>query len=117
MGLRVRTQRAGDVFIVGCDGRIVFGNDALLREKILNILPTTPKIVLNLEGVDHVGSKGLGMLVELFVSAKNRGGELKLASPHDNVKELLRRTNLDSVFTVYENNNDAVSAFGKRDVA
>jgi anti-sigma B factor antagonist len=113
MALRVQTQISGDVFILLCNGRIVFGDDALLREKIVNMLPGAPKIVLNLEGVDYIGSKGLGMLVELLVSARNRGGELKLASPHEQVKELLRRTNLDTIFTVYDNNNDAVAAFGK----
>jgi len=113
MALRVQTQICGDVFILICNGRIVFGDDALLREKIVNMLPGAPKIVLNLEGVDYIGSKGLGMLVELLVSARNRGGELKLASPHEHIKELLRRTNLDTLFSEYENNDDVVAAFGK----
>ena len=117
MALRVQTQISGDVFILLCNGRIVFGDDVLLREKIVNMLPGTPKIVLNLEGVDYIGSKGLGMLVELLVSARNRGGELKLASPHEHIKELFRRTNLDTIFTVYDNSNDAVAAFGKQQVA
>lgn len=117
MALRVQTQISGDVFILLCNGRIVFGDDVLLREKIVNMLPGTPKIVLNLEGVDYIGSKGLGMLVELLVSARNRGGELKLASPPEHITELLRRTKLDTIFTVYDNSNDAVAAFGKQQVA
>jgi len=117
MALRVQTQKSGDVFILLCNGRIVFGDDVLLREKIVNMLPGAPKIVLNLEGVDYIGSKGLGMLVELLVSARNRGGELKLASPREHIKELLRRTNLDTIFGVYDNSNDAVAAFGKHQVA
>jgi anti-sigma B factor antagonist len=117
MALRVQTQKSGDVFILLCNGRIVFGDDVLLREKIVNMLPGAPKIVLNLGGVDYIGSKGLGMLVELLVSARNRGGELKLASPREHIKELLRRTNLDTIFGVYDNSNDAVAAFGKQQVA
>jgi len=117
MALRVRTQISGDVFILLCNGRVEFGDAALLREKIVNMLPGAPKIVLNLEGVDYVSSKGLGMLVEVFVSARNRGGELKLASPHEHIKELLQRTNLDTIFSVYDNSNDAVAAFRKQQVA
>jgi len=117
MALRVQTQVSGDVFILLCNGRIEFGDDALLREKIVNMLQGAQKIVLNLEGVDYIGSKGLGILVELLVSARNRGGELKLASPHEHITELLRRTKLNTIFTVYDNSNDAVGAFGKQRVA
>ena len=114
MALTVETQISGDVFILSCDGRIVFGDEcAVLRERIVNMLPGTPKIVLNLKEADYIDSGGLGMLVGLLVSARKRGGELELASPHERVKHLLRRTNLDTIFRVYENNDDAVTAFGK----
>jgi anti-sigma B factor antagonist len=82
MALRVQTQITGDVFIFLCNGRIVFGDEgAALRERVGNMLPGTPKIVVNLKGVDYIDSGGLGILVGLLVSARNRGGELKLVSP------------------------------------
>jgi anti-anti-sigma regulatory factor len=49
-----------------------------------------------------------------LVSARNRGGELKLVSPRKRVKDLLRRTHLRAIFGVYENNDDAVAAFRKQ---
>jgi anti-anti-sigma regulatory factor len=52
--------------------------------------------------------------VGLLVSARNRAGELTLASPATRVKDLLRRTSLDTIFRVYENNDEAVAAFGKQ---
>ena len=115
MALTVQTQISGDVFILRCNGRIVFGDEsAILRERVGNMLPGTPKIVFNLQGVDYIDSEGLGMLVGLLVSARNRAGELKLASPGKRVRDLLRRTNLDTIFGVYENNDEAVAAFGKQ---
>ena len=57
MALRVQTQISGDVFIFLCDGRIVFGDEgAVLRERIRSMLPATPKIVVNLNGVDYIDS-------------------------------------------------------------
>jgi anti-sigma B factor antagonist len=98
-----------------CDGRIVFGDEgAVLRERVVSMLAGTPKIVINLEGVEYIDSGGLGILVGLSVSAKNRGGELKLVSPNQRVKELLRRTSLDTIFRVYGKNEDAVAAFHKQ---
>ena len=115
MALSVQTQVSGDVFILRCNGRIVFGDEsAILRERVGNMLPGTPKIVVNLQAVDYIDSGGLGMLVGLLISAKNRGGELKLVSPCKRVKDVLRNTNLDRIFRVYGNNEDAVAAFGKQ---
>jgi anti-sigma B factor antagonist len=114
MALTVQTQISGDVFIFGCNGRIVSGDEcAMVRERVGNTLSGTPKIVVNLKEVDYIDSEGLGMLVGLLVSARNRGGELMLASPRKHVKGALRRTNLDTIFRVYANSDEAVAAFRK----
>ena len=115
MALKVQTHISGDVCILHCSGRIVFGDEgAALRERGRNILAGTAKVVVNLNGVDYIDSGGLGILVGLLVSARNRGGELKLVSPRKRVKDLLRRTHLHAIFGVYENNDDAVAAFRKQ---
>jgi anti-sigma B factor antagonist len=115
MALKVKTQISDDVFIFICDGRIVFGDEgSVLRERIGSVLPGTAKVVVNLKGVDYIDSGGLGILVGLFVSARNRGGELKLVSPRKRVKDVLRDTNLDRIFKVYGNNDEAVAAFRKQ---
>ncbi len=115
MALRIETQISGDVFIVRCDGRIVFGDEgAALRERVRNMLSGSPRIVVNLNGVHYVDSEGLGVLVGLSVSARNRGGELKLVSPSQRVSDLLRRTRLDTIISVYRNDEEAVAAFRKQ---
>ena len=115
MALKVTTEVSGDVFIVHCEGRIVFGDEgAVLRDRVRYLLTGTPKIVVDLDAVDHIDSGGLGILVGLWISAKNRGGELKLVSPNRHVDDVLRRTNLDTVFKVYGDDDEAVAAFRKR---
>ena len=115
MALKVQTQISGDVCILHCSGRIVFGDEgAALRERGRNILAGTPKVVVDLNEVDYIDSGGLGILVGLWVSARNKGGELKLVSPTQRIKELLRRTSLAKIFRVYGNNDEAVAAFRKQ---
>jgi anti-sigma B factor antagonist len=115
MALRVQTRISGDVCIFVCDGRIVFGDEsAALRERIRNMFSGTPKIVLDLKGVEQIDSGGLGMLVGLFISATTRGGELKLVAPNQHVTDVLRRTKLDTLFSIYGNNDEAVTAFRKQ---
>src|SRR5437773_3505315 len=96
---------------------IVFGDEgAVLRERVNNMLSGTPKIVVDLRRVDHIDSGGLGILVGLFVSAKNRGGELKLVSPNPHVKEVLRRTNLNTLFSVYRNDDEVDRSLPQKDM-
>ena len=114
MALRIQTQISGDVFIVRCDGRIVFGDEgAALRDRVGDMLSGSPRIVVNLHGVDYVDSGGLGILVGLSISAKNRGGELKLVSPSQRVNDVLGRTRVDTIIRVYGNDEEAVAAFRK----
>ena len=47
MALSVETQISGDVFILHCEGRIVYGDEcAVLRERVVSILTGSPKIVV-----------------------------------------------------------------------
>ena len=114
MLLKVETQVSGDVFVLHCEGRIVFGDEgAVLRERVISLLAGTPKVVVNLLRVDHIDSGGLGILVGLFVSARRRGGDLKLVSPGRRVSDVLRFTRLDRVFNVYGSDEGAIAAFQK----
>jgi anti-sigma B factor antagonist len=114
MALTVHKQISGDVFVLGCNGRIVsFDDCAVLRETVGNMLRETLKIVVDLKALDYINSEGVSVLVGLLVSARNRGGELKLASLGKRVEDVLRRTNPDTIFRVYENNDEAVAAFSK----
>ena len=111
--LKMETHIRGDVIILECVGRLVFGDEAAaFRQRIKNILMGTRKIVVNLDGVEYVDSGGLGTLVGTLASTRNLEGEIKLVRPTKRVADLLRRTRLDNVFKSYERDDDAVAAFG-----
>jgi anti-sigma B factor antagonist len=111
-GLRVQTQLSGNVFIFHCQGRLVFGDEgAVLRERVGSVLSGSPNVVMNLREVDHIDSGGIGVLIGLLVSARNRGGDLKLVAPNQHVADVLRRTNLHTIFKLYSGDGAAVAAF------
>ena len=111
-GLRIQTQLRGDVFVFHCQGRLVFDDEgAVLRERVGSMLSGSPNVVVNLREVDHIDSGGIGVLVGLLLSARNRGGDLKLAAPNQHVTDVLRRTNLHTVFKLYARDDEAVAAF------
>jgi anti-sigma B factor antagonist len=112
MPLKMETHISGDVLILHCRGRIVYGDEAAaFRERIKNILFGTNQIVVNLSGIEYIDSGGLGTLVGTLASTRNRHGEIKLVRPLPRVADLLRRTRLDTVFKSYESDDDAVAAF------
>jgi anti-sigma B factor antagonist len=111
-GLRIQTQVSGDVFVFHCQGRLVFGDEGVvLQERVGSMLSGSPNIVLNLRAVDYIDSGGIGVLVGLLVSTRNRGGDLKLVAPNQRVTDVLRRTNLHTIFNLYTGVEEAVAAF------
>ena len=63
-------------------------------------------MVLDLAGVDAIDGGGMGLLVFLRAWARAAGIELKLANITPPVRELLKLTNLDSVFGVSSSDDD-----------
>ena len=112
MPLKMETDISGDVVILYCLGRLVFGDEtAAYRERIDNILFGTAQIVVNLNGVEYIDSGGLGTLVGTLASTRNRHGDIKLVRPNERVVDLLHRTRLDTVFKLYGSDDEAIRAF------
>jgi anti-sigma B factor antagonist len=60
-------------------------------------------------GVSYMDSAGLGLLLSIYATIRNQGGDLKLLNVGERVQELLRITNLINVFELYEDENRALA--------
>ena len=113
MPLKMETHISGEVLILHCTGRLVYGDEtAAFRDRVKQMLLGTNQIVVNLSGIEYIDSAGLGTLVGLLASTRNRHGEIKLVRPTKRVTDVLRQTRLNTVFRCYESDGDAVTAFG-----
>jgi anti-anti-sigma factor len=109
MALILDVSKIKDIAIVRCRGRIVFGEEAdELRRVILGLLNETQRIVLHLRWIEHIDSSGVGTLVASFISARNRRAEIKFAALSPKVRQVLRATNVDRFFEVYDSSEEAV---------
>jgi anti-sigma B factor antagonist len=70
-------------------------------------------LVLNLSGLAYVDSSGLGEMIALWTSIANRGGQLILLRPTPQVYAQLQMTKLDTVFTITQNEEEAVRRIQK----
>ncbi len=113
MGLSLEVRKRGNITVVDCSGRIVFGEEAAeLRETVKGLLKSNPRIVLDLKNVNYIDSGGLGTLVGLYTSARNAGGELKLSNLTHRVHDQLQITKLITVFDCHETEDAAIASFG-----
>jgi anti-sigma B factor antagonist len=107
-------RHSGHVALVDLAGRVELGEGCgVVRETIRDLIAVGEvHIVLNLSGVTYIDSAGLGELVGSYASARNQGGELKLAAVPRKLDDLLQLTKLYTVFAAYPDEAAAVASFG-----
>jgi len=119
MQLKLTKKNVDGILIIGCSGRIVFGDESsLLREEVKKAVQDGVKrIVLNLGEVNYIDSGGLGTLVALHTTAHNAGATIKLANLTKRVGDLMQVTKLLTVFDVHNSEYEALESFRKEAVA
>lgn len=109
---QVQTRDAGDVTILEIRGRITLGEGAsLLREAIRHTLNHNSRVLIDLAEVTYIDSTGLGEMVGGWVSARNRGADMKLLHIKSQIKDLLQVTKLLTVFECFEDEGVALASF------
>jgi anti-anti-sigma factor len=68
-------------------------------------------LVLDLEAVDFMSSAGLRELVTALKKVKRSDGDMRLANPTPRVREVLEMAGLDTIFLIFDSQNEAVSSF------
>ena len=111
LSLETRTV-AGGAVVFDMSGKLCSGESLLLlRNKVKQSLDQgVSKFVLNLGGVSHIDSSGLGELITTHTTLKNRNGVVNLLNPSKRIKELLQLTKLLTVFASFEDEAKAVES-------
>ena len=79
-------------------GRLTMVSARQLTEAVAGLIDSgTAKIAIDLSATEFMDSSGLGALVAALKSARQAGGDLRLAAPNEQVLTILRLTNLDKV--------------------
>jgi anti-sigma B factor antagonist len=96
--LTFEIERDGETAVVKCHGRLVAGTTDELYREVKQLLPQTKVVVVDLAELTYVDSTGLGALVRLYTSARQLGCEFKLFHLGKQLRNVLKLTNLLSVF-------------------
>jgi len=112
MPLELSTRGVAGSTVIACKGRIVLGEEsAKLRQVVKEEVAECSQIVLDLGGVDHIDSTGLGTIVGLHASARAAGGGIKLANVNRHLYDVLGMTRLLTMFELFNSAEDAAATF------
>ncbi len=103
----------GSVAIINLKGKMAGTCEAEeLHDEVKSLLnSSTNQIVLNMQNVHWIGSLCIGALMREIISARQKNGDVYLASPSQKVQRLLQITKLEGVVHIYPTVEEAVAAF------
>jgi anti-sigma B factor antagonist len=111
--LRIEERQAGDVtFLVLAGQMLLDDGDLAFGRRIRDLVDRgCVKIVLDLGGVTHIDSSGVGMLAAKLKTLKERGGDMKLVNLNSRAESLFGMLKLFIVFERFEDEAAALRSF------
>jgi anti-sigma B factor antagonist len=110
MPLVITSRLCSGVVIVDLNGRLCF-LDVALRACLNELLEEGHRaFVLNMANVPYVDSFGLGQLITIWTSVRNKGGQLILLRPTDHVQALFQITKLNTIFLISGEEKQAIKS-------
>jgi anti-sigma B factor antagonist len=76
-------------------------NDALSHK--------VPACIVDISELRYINSSGIGVLITILTKFRNKGGDVYLMKPSDNVKKLLVITKLNAIFHVVQSEDEAIA--------
>jgi anti-sigma B factor antagonist len=110
----ISARDAGNVVVLDIDGKLTGSeNYNALSNKVMQLIEQGRALfVFNLSDVANADSTGIGELIVCLKRIKEKGGEMKLASPSQKMESLLRITNLMTIFDIHPSERAALRSFG-----
>ena len=108
--MRFHERRQDNVAIYSLDGNIIDNaGTGHLKENVQSALADGVQfIILDLLNVDFVNSTGLGGFLNLYTLIQRQRGKLYLVHASTHVKDILRITQADTIFSVCESVEEAI---------
>ncbi|MBS1542600.1 MAG: STAS domain-containing protein [Bacteroidetes bacterium] len=64
--------------------------------------------VVDISQLRYINSSGIGVLITILTKFRNKGGEVYLMKPSENVKKLLAITKLNAIFQVVQHEDEVL---------
>lgn len=108
-------EKVGDVTIVAVNADHLDSSNADdFRRNLAAVLQDCRKLVLNLEQVQSIDSRGCGVVISCLKHLSSVGGDLKLCGVGETVRMVFDLIHIDRICEVLGTREDAIKAFKKK---
>ena len=108
----IQTQRQGAITIIRPQGALLGADADQVKAALLEAAGASlGRVVLDLEAIPFVDSRGLEVLVEVTEAMSEGGQSLKLCAANKTVREVLELTALAGLFEHFEDAGSAARSF------
>ncbi len=105
------TER-NDIVIIRLAGKINSFSEADLAGSFKSVREKGKKrIILSMEKLDSINSRGIKLIVNLGKWIEEIGGDLKIADMQSNVRQLADIFQLDKITPIYDTSDKAIKSF------
>lgn len=117
MSLQIeQRQAAPKTILLSLTGRVMLGEESAQIDALIARLlgEGNRNFVIDLSGVTHIDSTGIGRFIAGFNKVFQAGGSLVMAGATGQVRDSFAVTRLDTVFRFYTDSTEALGAVGSR---
>jgi len=113
MFLEVTSKIVDGVMVVDIAGELSRRASSLSNPLKELLADDRSNLILNLSALTYVDSSGLGQLIAIWTSIRDRGGKLIVLRPSPQVRKQFEITKLDTVFTIVTDEAEAITLVQK----
>ena len=111
--METAVEQRGNVSTVHITGRV----DGLTAETLQQVFSSEVaaghhELIADFSEVDYTSSAGLRVLLGTVKEARSRGGDLRLAGPRPEVRNVLELSGFTGILKVFDTVEGAVASFG-----
>jgi anti-sigma B factor antagonist len=106
--MKFEQEIKNQTFILRLSGDLIGENSgANLLDAVSNaIQQNVLTCIVDISQLRYINSSGIGVLITILTKFRNKGGEVYLMKPSDNVQKLLVITKLNAIFQIIQSENE-----------
>ena len=120
MGLQISIRERADIVVLDLRGRSTINDNEseTFRSCVGKLVAGgVRKLLLNLSDLKQIDSSGISVVIDTYVSLRDKGGELKLLRPGGSVLAVFRVLRLLEIIPSFGDETQAVARFRPRSYA
>jgi anti-sigma B factor antagonist len=106
--MKFQHETKNNVFILRLSGDLIGENSGtqLLDAANNSIQKNVLTCIVDISDLRYINSSGIGVLITILTKFRNKGGEVYLMKPSENVQKLLVITKLNAIFQIIQSEEE-----------